>query len=240
MTKVARGRVLWVALAAVSLAALGVLAPMGIVTVKTWLGVGASTETRRDSPTAIAGPAISQPANPFADSPSTRRGWTMGPDGPVLTEAFATHVLKLDPAAREKVDRILQTISVESQALEQSRSKRQVDEAGHVVTTIAADPKGVEVLEDRLWTRLDDVLNPEQQKIARLNLSLHPPAIRSGMAFSEIVAPGFFGWSEDGATVEVWRVGTWYHWRFSTSRFKHADSAPQLPAELQRFWEPPP
>jgi hypothetical protein len=54
----------------------------------------------------------------------------------------------------------------------------------------------------------------------------------------DLTPPGFFGWSRDGATIEIWREGTWYRWRIQTRGFDDQSQAPDLPPELQRFRPP--
>jgi predicted Ser/Thr protein kinase len=234
---VIRNGVLAAALVVLIVGALVWLTAVGVNTLISWKSSGTSTDLQRDAK-AGARATIPRPAEGPPESQGSRRGWQMGPGGPALTDSFATYVLKVDSTTRNEVDRVLQSIHRESLKLEQSHWERRTDQAGHIVTTIREDPTAVAALEDQLWSQLDAILSPEQQKTARLNLQLHPLPVHSGMELSEIITPGLFGWSEQGATVEVWRVGTWFHWNISTRYFKHTDSAPQLPMELRRFWEP--
>src|SRR5439155_8258234 len=101
------------------------------------------------------------------------------------------------------------------------------DEAGHVVITIKAFPTEIAKQEDHLWSQLDAVLSQEQQSVARLNLKLDPPDLRVGMTVSDLVAPGFFGWAKEGARIEIWRVGTWSHWKVQTRGEEYSSRAPQ-------------
>jgi predicted Ser/Thr protein kinase len=234
---VIRNGVLAAALVVLIVGALVWLTAVGVDTLVSWKSSGTSTDLQRDAK-AGARATIPRPAEGPPESQGLRRGWEMGADGPVLTEVFASSILKLDSTARDEVNRILQRIHHESLELERSRWERKTDEAGHLVTTIREDSAAVAALENQLWTQLDAVLSPEQQKTARLNLQLHPPPVHGSMTLSEIVSPGFFGWNSEFVKVEVWRVGTWFHWRVSTRYFTHTDSAPQLPTELRRFWEP--
>ncbi len=85
--------------------------------------------------------------------------------------------------------------------------------------------------------KLDPILDTRQQSLARLNVDWHAKPFQAPMSISDIVAPGFFGWGKEGATIEIWRVGSWYHWRIRTRTYDHEASNPaELPAELARFW----
>jgi hypothetical protein len=174
---------------------------------------------------------------PVQDSrPST--GWIMGPKGPTLTED-ATRWLNLKPAQVEEVNKILAASYQEFLTLEAQNTERKTDDTGHVVITIKAFPTGLAKLEDQLWSQLDKILNTQQQSVARLNLKLDPLELRHGMTLSDSVRPGFFGWGRDGARIELWRVGSWSHWKVQTRGNVDASRAPQLPEEYRRFWTPP-
>ena len=161
----------------------------------------------------------------------------MGSGGPALTDVFARWLLKLRPDQVEAVNAALQDTHRESVALEEQNAVRRTDEAGHVVTTIKPFPGPLAKLEDRLWDQLDKILDPQQQSVARLNLRLHPQLVQPPIALSEIVAPGFFGWGNDGAQIEIWRVGSWFHWRVSTRGYADSEHREaQLPEEYRRFW----
>lgn len=186
--------------------------------------------------TAIA-PAQQESAsgNPAAESSS---GWVMAPNGPELTDGFAQAVLKLRPEKVEAVNVALQEAHRKYLTLEQEHSARDINDAGRVVTTIRPFPGPLSKLEDHLWSQLDAILDSSQQSIARLNLHLHPRPVQPPMALNEIVAPGFFGWGKEGAKIEIWRVGTWFHWQVSTRGYADAEQRQaQLPDELHRFWK---
>ena len=57
------------------------------------------------------------------------------------------------------------------------------------------------------------------------------------MTKADLVRPGFFGWGNDGARIELWRVGSWYHWSIQTRGNSFSSSAPELPVEYRRFWK---
>ena len=177
--------------------------------------------------------------------PAPNRNWNLGPTGPTLSEAFARSVLNLQPPQIERINKILQTIYAEFLALEARNTERRTDSAGHVVVTIKPLTGPIATFEDRLWSELDAIFDVQQQRVARLNLELDPPALdkmraHATIALSELVGPGFFGWGKDGARIELWRVGSWYHWKVKARGCEHSESAPQLPAEYRRFWDDAP
>ena len=195
-------------------------------------------------------PFLIQPTSPPAPVPipipAPSQNWALGPTGPTLSGPFARSVLNLQPPQIERVNKILQTIYAEFLAHEARNTERHTDGARHVVVTIKPFPGQITTLEDQLWSELDAIFDAEQQRLARLNLELDPPAFskmraRTAVALSELVGPGFFGWGKDGARIELWRVGSWYHWKVKARGCEHSESAPQLPAEYRRFWnEAPP
>jgi serine/threonine protein kinase/ankyrin repeat protein len=188
--------------------------------------------------TAPARPTIPDSADVVAAAESSS-GWIMGPDGPVLTAAFTQRVLRLHPDRVASVNAALQDVQREYLALEEKNTERQTDAAGHVITTIKPFPGLLAKLEDRLWSRLDLILDSEQQAVARLNLRLHAKPVQPPIALSEIVAPGFFGWGEHPVRVELWQVGAWYHWKVDVRGYGDSSRAPQLPEPYRRFWKEP-
>lgn len=186
------------------------------------------------------------PAAPVPDiTPATDEanpdGWIMGPTGPQLTESFARQVLQLRPEQVADVNRVLQVIHKEYTDVEAQNTEQHFDERRHLLTTVKPFPPQLAKLEDRLWSQLDAILHSQQQQsIARLNLRLHPKPIQAPIAMSEIVAPKLFGWGNDGAQIEIWKVGTWFHWSISSRGYTDTRSATELPLEYRRFWKEPP
>ena len=212
----------------------------------------------RVPPPVTPAPAIAVPWPVQAPAPMQQRGWVMGPSGPVLTDEFTRSVLTLEPHQIVRVNKILQSIHAESQALEARHTDRQVDDAGHIIVTVKPYPGPLAKLEDRLWTELDGVLSPAQQSVARLNLYLDRPGLmvrKEGWTNAELVRSNFFGWGKGGARIEVWRVGTWYHWSVQANLPANPEnpfpgagittvvdtgSAPEPPKEYRRFWNESP
>ena len=158
----------------------------------------------------------------------------MGPEGPVLTAAFA-RTLKLDAQTTDAVNAALQAGYQKYLQIELLNRRTQENELGHVVTTIAPSAPDFERLEDELLTQLDELLDVNQQRIVRLNLELQPPDMHRGNV-SDLVHPGVLGWGNRLVTVETWRVGSWYHWKIIAGGPTSEGRAPEPPAIYSRFW----
>ena len=190
--------------------------------------------------------AISPPARPAVSSPPAKAffmprpspGWNLQPNGPVLTDDFAQGVLRLEPSRADRVNAILQTIYREFLAVEAKNTDRDKDDAGHVVVKINPFPGATAKLENRLWSELDAILDTREQSLARWNLQLDAPKLQGKrpIANADLAGPGFFGWGKDGARIDLWRVGSWYHWRVHSRGIEDSGSAPQLPENYRRFW----
>jgi hypothetical protein len=206
-----------------------------------------SREPSRDTAShrELVNPQAPAEARPFGPAPW--RGWDWGPKGPQVYEPLARSGLGLDDLEIQEVNDILQAIHREYLDLEAKHRSQQRNADGHLVTTISSIDTAD--LENRLWSQLDAVLvTEEQQKIARLNLKIHPryryqPQV--GVPVPEFARPGLFGWGADGGQIEIWRVGSWYSWRVRASPKQNVhhnveDSGPELPYEFRRFWTEPP
>jgi predicted Ser/Thr protein kinase len=205
-----------------------------------WMFVGTPSEDT--SATVVAPAPVQSPAIPSVSTPhmiapryETNR-WIVGPEGPALTDLFAS-MLKLQPHQIERVNKILKSIYAESLKLEAQNIDQDHDPLGHLVITIKPYPVPIAKLENQLWLELDGVLSTQQQSIARLNLELDVPEARPGVTTADLVRPGFFRWGKEGARIELWRVGTWYHWNVQTRRGQYSASDPKLPVEFRSFWK---
>jgi hypothetical protein len=173
-----------------------------------------------------------------ASSGGSDSSWKMDSNGPVISATFA-QLSGLSARQREEANNALQSAFREYLELEKEYSEREVNEAGHVITTIKPFPAPVAALEDRLWSQLDQILDVRQQALARHYLQMHTP--REGGHFGpQLARPGILGWGRDGCRIEIWRVGTWYHWSVTVEGFSHSSAnGPQLPTEYERFWPGP-
>ena len=193
-------------------------------------------------------PTVAEQVPPL--DPVAWRGWEWGPDGPQLDDKFVLLGLGWNQAEIDKVNGILQATYRDYLALEAEHRERQPDSDGHQVTIVKRFL--LPGIENRLWTQLDTMPTPEQQKMARLNLRFlplyrYPEA--SPIRSSYDTRPSLLGFGGDPARVEIWRVGAWYHWRVNAFTGKGepdfaadvpAESGPELPYELRRFWTDPP
>ena len=191
-------------------------------------------------PPKSAPPSITKVQSPAPLVPAPPSNWLLGPNGPKLSEQFAQFLLpNSQPRKVGQVNEVLQTIYKEAVALEARNTDRHIDDSGHVVVSIKPYPRPIAKLEDRLWSELDQILDVQQQSLARLNLKLDAPKLTSHkpIPLEDLVGPDFFGWGKDGARIELWRVGTWYHWRVRARGSEYATSAPELPLPYRRFWK---
>jgi hypothetical protein len=224
-----------------------VLAPFLLWWFASW-GPPPVIRSQSAAPTAKGVPLA--PTPPPLPTPSA--GWIMGKDGPTLTDPFAQFGLRLKPWQIKEANKALQTIYQEYLAVEAQHTTRHTNDRGHLVVEIKPFPGPIENLEDRLWTKIDAIFDVDQQSIARLNLRLDPPDPErfigstpflhprdAGMPASDLGRPGFFGWGKRGVRIELWRVGSWYHWKFETPSVKTSSRAAQLPEVYRRFWREP-
>lgn len=166
--------------------------------------------------------------------------WDVTNEGPVLNSA-GKQTFDLRPDQATRVNQILQSAYRSYLEAEQQHSTRTTNELGHLVITISEFPEiEIETLEADLWTQLDEVLDLDQQKRMRSNLTVHTG---DGIARlgSKRWKPGILGWGRGGARIELWKVGTWFHWNARIKVGSHATtvpsgSAPELPEEFARFW----
>jgi predicted Ser/Thr protein kinase len=160
--------------------------------------------------------------------PAAQRGWHMTSEGPVL-DSFLEQRLRLSPKQHDDVAAVIRAAFEEYLVLEMKFVHQERPGVNRVVTTIDAFPDEFAAVENRLWTGLDAVLNRDQQVLARHYLPVR----------SERMVPGLLGWGGEACQITVWQVGTWFHWSISARAGGGpllSSSAPQLPAEYQRFW----
>jgi tRNA A-37 threonylcarbamoyl transferase component Bud32 len=166
--------------------------------------------------------------------------WTLEAEGPVLSDN-SERGWNMTPDQVQKSNKILQQVYQAYLQVESENTTQETNELGHIVTTIATFPDNVIAdLEDELWLKLDEILNVEQQKLARLNLGVHPGEGLLHMSKHKW-RPGILGWGMHGCEIELWSVGKWYHWKagIKTSRSGSTTSegrAPELPTAFARFW----
>jgi predicted Ser/Thr protein kinase len=167
--------------------------------------------------------------------------WTMSDEGPVFNE-YGVQRYRLNTEQVPRVNKVLQSAYRSYLDIEQQHTTRETNELGHQVITIAKfSAQELADLEATLWTELDAILNVEQQKLMRYNLQVHV-----GDGYSRATGntwkPKILGWGRGGARLELWKVGTWFHWEARiqiderTTMFPQGKS-PELPTEFARFWK---
>lgn len=167
--------------------------------------------------------------------------WTLTEAGPVLTRN-GEQAFRLSSHEITRVNDILLRVYEDYLEIEKQHTTQTVSELNHLVTAI--EPfTDVEMaqLEDKLWSQIDELLNVEQQKLMRYNLGVHVGEGASARS-SDKWKPGILGWGRYGCQIELWKVGTWYHWK---ARVKYdvshsilpQGSEPELPIEFKRFWK---
>jgi predicted Ser/Thr protein kinase len=135
------------------------------------------------------------------------------------------------------VNNILTSVHNAYLEIEQRHITRETNELGHIVVTIDKFPKKTVVdLEESLWKQLDEVVDVDQQRILRNSLKVHAGGENGQEQYALI--PSVLGMGRDGATIELWRVGAWFHWnvRMGPASDKFKGQGPDLPGELKRFW----
>jgi serine/threonine protein kinase len=166
--------------------------------------------------------------------------WTLGADGPKLDPAAVAHWIRPDQI--EAVNKALQESYREYLALEKQHSEQSIDKQGHVMTVIQPVTTELAPLVNHFWSRLDAILDRDQQERARSNLTLYAAAgAMSGVRIPlrDLVRPGLLGWGWIGARFEIWREGAWFRWKIHSAIWDYQDSAPELPDEYRRFWKEP-
>jgi tRNA A-37 threonylcarbamoyl transferase component Bud32 len=187
--------------------------------------------TREATPPNPIPPQVIDPAH----LPRPLPNWTFGPDGPTLTDVFARSWLRRDQVG--PVNKALQESFRDYLNIEKRNMDQSANEEGHLVTVIRPLSKELGSLEDRLWSRLDPILDREQQNLFRLNLELYPRQSAVGVTLPDLVRPGLFGWGRQGARIEIWREGTWFRWNVSSANYADFSNAPELPEPYRRFWK---
>jgi serine/threonine protein kinase len=209
-----------------------------------WFVVGQILLPARRNPSNIP-PARPATVAPDLSSPM----WSIGPNGPQLNPAAVDWI---HPNQVEAVNKALQDSYREYLALEKRHSEQSIDSQGHVVTIIHPFATDLEPLESHFWSRLDAVLDRDQQKVARWKLispesNWESPAPGVDISLRDRVRPGLLGWGKNGARFEIWREGTWFRWKVQSGTARpgpyhisyYNDTAPELPEEYRRFWKEP-
>jgi hypothetical protein len=154
-------------------------------------------------------------------------------------------LLVLTSEQQDQMNDVLRTVFSHYLELEAQHQRQSEDPAGRQTTTIEGLPE-IELakLENELWTGLDRIIPPDQQQIARRNLQIYPLDLRPGRSLSDINRPGFFGWGQKKAEVQIRKIGDWYEWSArivgtGDSEYAYDGGGRELPEDLARFWQQP-
>jgi len=162
-------------------------------------------------------------------------------DGELTLTDYGTEVFDLRTGQVPLVNQVLNTVHHDYLAIEQQHTTRVTNDLGHQVITIEKfTEQELADLEAALWSDLDQILDVEQQRIMRNNLQVHV-GDGSSRPSSDRWKAGVLGWGRYGARIELWQVGTWFHWQSRIQIDERITSmpqgkAPELPSEFSRFW----
>ena len=104
-------------------------------------------------------------SNADADDPTAIARVGPWPNRPRVDRCIRSTVLHLEPVQIERLNKILRANYEESLLLEARNTEQHHDVSGHLVLLIKPSPGPIAKLENRLWSELDGILNPQQQSI---------------------------------------------------------------------------
>jgi predicted Ser/Thr protein kinase len=139
-----------------------------------------------------------------------------------------TDALNLTPAQRKLLDQALLDAQQEYRQLDEKRTTAHVGDAGELLIQIKpVDNRTQHRLEDRLWSRVDALLDdPDIAKRTQARTTARQ-YIRAEMLFQ------FLG----GVIISIHRTGTFYTWRYVVSNGQtNEGTGPKLPDFLQEYW----
>jgi predicted Ser/Thr protein kinase len=183
-------------------------------------------------------PHDEQAATPASEDPNSR--WQLGPNGPELGHFWAAYALGVDGPTEAAVNGVLRDVSAEYERLLDSHTTVAFD--GRAVTfTIAAFPEEYDRLADEFWSRVDALLNRDQQAIMRFNFPLRYDPSDNVLTerYEGKLMP--FGARvneyQSTTTIRIARSGQWYDWTISMPDMGTGSQSPELPAWLRRWQE---
>ncbi len=181
---------------------------------------GGSTQPRRaqvaDLPDTLPASKIlpksgSDGASPYGDSMNDplveRIDWVIWTEeGPALDPGIGAPERWLTAEQVAGITEILREAHLAYVELEQQHRQQETNAAGHRVTAVQIDDSSrLTLLEDQVWTKLDALVDVQWQELLRQNLDLQ--------SAGDIGVLGFEG---GRGMVEIWSVGSWFHWQLST------------------------
>lgn len=141
-----------------------------------------------------------------------------------LSERFGTQT-------QLAIDKLLMELRQDYLDLEKKNTQRQWNEAKHLVVTIKPFARELDQCLDQFWTKFDELVSVDKQAEAR-NLFV-------------MWGPNLFPLARNNTKIEIWKVGSWFHWREESlppqtggSIARNVNSSGnRLPREYERFWE---
>ncbi|NOZ23275.1 MAG: serine/threonine protein kinase [Planctomycetes bacterium] len=147
-----------------------------------------------------------------------------GPDGPVVSVELA-QTLDLRPMEEREVNKAIQEaykkyLPLEAKHADVSRGKK-----GYVHVKVSPFSAELKAIQNRLWSKVDAVLDERQRAVARRHLPLRE----------------LFPYGDMTANIEMWHKGLQYHWKEEAkgrlSSSSSSGSSTDLQGQYKRFWE---
>lgn len=183
-------------------------------------------------------PPDEQGATLASEDPNAR--WQSGPNGPELGTAWARLALQVDPSTAAAINGVLRDVSAEYERLLDAHTTVAFD--GRTATfTVEPFEDEYERLADEFWSRVDRLLNRDQQAVMRYNFPLryNPATVDLTARYEGKLMP--FGDRvneyQNAATVRIARSGQWYDWTISMPDMGTGSQSPELPLWLRRWQE---
>jgi hypothetical protein len=105
--------------------------------------------------------------------------------------------------------------------IEQEHTERKENAEGHQVVTVKPFSKELTRLEDEFWTEVDAAVTDNYVR---------------GMLRERLPVRGeIFPFGAFQQSVEFWKVGAWYHYKYENSS---PQRGPELPRNLKHLWQP--
>jgi len=167
--------------------------------------------------------------------------WYLGPNGVQLGEAWAASALGIDYEKQERINAVLrETYAAYERALDAHTTV--AFEGRTAVFTVAAFPEEYDRLADEFWTRVDAILDRDQQAVMRYNFPLRYDARQStlvGRYEDKLMPLGDDPDSSgrDRSVIRIGRSGQWYEWSISLPDVGTSGETPELPRWLGRWQE---
>jgi hypothetical protein len=129
--------------------------------------------------------------------------------------------LRLTPEQEAAVNEALAEVARDYQKAEQEHVTRKTNDLGHEVIVVDAFPKELTRLENAFWTKVDQAVTDD--------------TIRGQLREQLPLRRDLFPFGEFQQTVEIWKVGAWYHYQFGNAA--GPSRGPELPRTFRHLWQ---